>query len=100
MRWELGDGCNDGTGLWARFFDETNNLLWPNSSQVYFTNSGGTVDVTLTCYTGAKICYGARRQNDQADSYWWGVDINNDKGCPSCCYNCADTTVSLNLVCP
>ena len=98
MRWTLINACNNGRGLQARFFDKTNNLVWPpDSSKVYVTGAGGTIDVSLAATAGAKICYGA--QPDPPNNSHWGIGINGDQGCTDCCYTGANTTVQLNLSC-
>lgn len=97
MTWSLSDGCSDGRGLHVRLFDKTNNLLWPNQSQVYVAQTGGSVDVTISCRTGARICYGAET-NPSSTSYW-GVGIDGTRGCDNCCVTCSATTVSRSLVC-
>ena len=97
----IGDGCQDGIGLYVRFFDETNDLVFPNSSQVYVVNSGRTSVIRLSVKRGAKICLGAERSD--LDGYYWGVDINNDKGCAGCCNvvpNTGNIARGFNLICP
>lgn len=97
FRWTLHDGCSDGRGLIARFFDKTDGGLWPDPSHVYVTESGGTIDRNLSCDTGHKICFGAAPDGDA--SYHWGVGIEGDQGCDDCCSTCGDFQRSLNLIC-
>src|SRR5688500_10729297 len=47
MRWSLSDGCSDGRGLQAKFFDRTNNLVWPDAGRVYVSDPGSPIEVTL-----------------------------------------------------
>lgn len=99
MRWTLTDACGDGAGLHARFFDKTNNLVWPaDSSKVFVTNSNGTIDVSLAANTGARVCYGAQPDSSSTNRYW-GVGMSGNNGCPDCCYTAANTTIRLNLTC-
>lgn len=99
MTWTISDGCPDGLGIEVRFFDKTNNLVWPPSqSNVYITGSGGSVQQTLACQAGAQICYGARPRS-QASTNFWGVGINGTEGCAACCTNCFGGATSRNLVC-
>ena len=96
--WTVTDGCLDG-GLYVRFFDETNNLLWPNKSQVYVINNGRSSVFRLSVKRGAKICYGA----DSIDgNFYWGVSAEGDKACPDCCNivpNTGNISRAVRLVC-
>jgi hypothetical protein len=98
--WTIKDGCVDGVGIYIRFFDETNDLVFPNSSQVYSVNSGRTGVVKLSVKRGAKICYGAEPSNQ--DGSYWGVSLDNSQGCASCCNivpNSGNIARTVNLVC-
>ncbi len=97
MRWVLTDGCNDGRGLRTRFFDKTNNLMWPDAERVYVAGSGGSVEVSLGANAGATICYGAAKDPD--DRTYWGIGLDGNQGCASCCYTAAATTIRINLSC-
>lgn len=97
MRWEITDGCRDDRGIQLKFFDSANNLVWPSSSSVYVIPSGETRTGTLSCRTGANICYGARK--DPETSTYWGVDLDGSRTCASCCNTCRDTTVTRTLTC-
>lgn len=97
MTWSLSDGCNDGRGMRIRLYDKTNNLLWPNQSQVYVIGPGGTFEETIACRTGARICYGA--ETDPANTSYWGVGIDGTRGCDNCCFTCDTGRVARNLVC-
>src|SRR4051812_9131326 len=98
--WTIKDGCLDGLGIYIRFFDETNDIVFPNSSQGYSIASGHTGVVKLSVKRGAKICYGAEPSNLQ--DIYWGVDIDNSQGCDSCCNivpSSGNLSRSVNLVC-
>jgi hypothetical protein len=98
--WTIIDGCVDGFGIYVRFFDETNDLVFPNSSQVYSINAGRSGVVKLSVKRGAKICYGAEPSN--RDGSYWGVSLDNDQSCASCCNivpNSGNLSRSVNLVC-
>ena len=98
--WTIKDGCFDGLGIYIRFFDETNDIVFPNSSQVYSVSSGRTGVVKLSVKRGAKICYGAEPSNQ--DGSYWGVSLDNSQGCPSCCNivpNSGNIARTVNLVC-
>jgi len=96
--WTVTDGCFDG-GLYLRFFDETNNLLWPNRTQVYVISNGRSAVFRLTVKRGAKICYGA----DSIDgNFYWGVSAEGNKACPDCCNivpNTGNISRAVRLVC-
>jgi len=96
--WTVSDGCGDG-GLYVRFFDVTNNLLWPNSRQVYVIRNGGSSVFRLSVKRGAKICYGA----DSVDgNLYWGVSAEGDQSCPDCCNivpNTGNISRGVRLVC-
>jgi hypothetical protein len=98
--WTIVDGCADGVGLYVRFFDETNNIVFPNSSQVYSVNSGRSGVVRLSVKRGAKICYGA--EPSDRDGTYWGVSIDNNQSCATCCNivpNTGNISRSVRLVC-
>lgn len=97
MEWSLSDGCNDGRGIGVKLFDKTNNLVWPNASQYWTAGPGGSVDVAISCQRGARICFGA--STDPVTSRYWGVGLDGNRGCDSCCFTCGDFYVSRSLVC-
>jgi hypothetical protein len=87
-------------GLYVRFFDETNNLVFPNSSQVYTINSGRTGTIKISVKRGAKICYGV--ETADLDGYYWGVSLDNSQSCASCCNivpNSGNISRTVNLTC-
>lgn len=97
--WTIGDRCGDGVGIYVRFFDETNNLIFPNSSQAYVINSGRTSKIKLSVKRGAKICYGAESTDFEL---YWGVGLDDDQGCSNCCNivpNSGNISRSVNLIC-
>lgn len=95
LRYQIEDGCNDSTRIDYRFFDQDNDLVWPNASQHYYTPGYGQSSTTsLSCRTGASICYGGR----SGDRYW-GVGLDGRQRCESCCVRCSDETRSVRLVC-
>ena len=98
--WTIKDGCVDGVGIYIRFFDETNDIVFPNSTQVYSIGSGHTGSVKLSVKRGAKICYGAEPSN--LDGSYWGVSLDNNQGCAGCCNivpNSGNISRSVNLIC-
>jgi len=98
--WTIIDGCADGVGIYVRFFDETNDLVFPNSSQAYTISSGHSGVVRLSVKRGAKICYGA--EPSDRNGLYWGVALDNDQGCDTCCNivpASGNLARSVNLVC-
>jgi hypothetical protein len=81
--WTITDGCLDGVGLYVRFFDETNDLVFPNSTQAYIISSGRSSTIRLSVKRGAKICYGS--EPTDRDGTYWGVSLDDDQFCASCC---------------
>lgn len=90
------DGCNNGIQIQYKFYDFTNNLVWPSSSTHYTTLAyNASYTHNLSCRTGASICYGAR-----SASYYWGVDVDGSKYCPDCCISCQNgNSLSRRLSC-
>lgn len=94
------DACHDGYGINYRFWDETNNLVWPSSTTSYFTQFDDTPYASnLLCRVGANICYGARNTNPARPGYW-GVDVDNSKSCTACCITCQQgNSAGFRLTC-
>jgi hypothetical protein len=101
LSWTIADGCNDGLGLQVRFFDANNNLVWPDSSNVYVIGSNQQQSYNLNALRSGKICVGA--QTNPPNSTYWGVGINGNMGCASCCFTFPSTgsyfTASNSLTC-
>lgn len=97
LTWTITDSCSDGRGLHVRFWDKTNNLVWPNATQVYVVSPGATLNQTLSCQNGALVCFGAR--TDPQTTTYWGVDLDGNQGCDSCCIQCANVSTGANLTC-
>lgn len=84
IKLSITDQCNDGYSINYRFFDTTNNLVWPGTDRHYYTEFyNQRYTSTLTCRTGAKICFGGETGNLK-----WGVGLNEEQGCTDCCYTC------------
>lgn len=91
---KITDSCSDGYSINYKFFDGTNNLVWPSSTTHWYVNDGLTDTRTLSCVSGSTICYGAN-----TGSTSWGVGIDNSNSCSNCCYTCDSGTHSVNLSC-
>lgn len=92
----LADYCNDGYRIDFRFYDETNGLVWPSSTENYYTPGYGIpTSQNLSCNTGATVCYGGN-----TGSIFWGVGLNNNQSCSNCCISCQNgNSLSQNLTC-
>jgi Putative Ig domain len=98
IQMEEDSDCNNVT-IWFRFFDETNNLVWPAPPNAYyFQNSNQVYAQPISCQTGAKVCYGGSFYTNTEEPEYWGVGINNDESCPNCCYTCETGTTPVNLL--
>lgn len=71
---QVTDSCDDGNTIYYRFFDETDNLLWPDSSTYYYATQSQTFTSNLQCKTGANVCFGAT-ENTSTDSPYWGSAV-------------------------
>lgn len=98
--WVLNDRCSDGLGLYVRFFDVTNDLVWPNSSEAYVVRSGQRGTWKLSVKRGAKVCFGA--EPNPRDGSYWGLSLDGDQSCSNCCKTVpqkGNVSYALNLLC-
>jgi hypothetical protein len=100
ISFNITDGCNNGISIDYKFYDETNNLVWPSASSFYFTSAlNATYSSNLSCESGANVCYGARSTVNGSQVYW-GVDLDNSKSCTNCCITCVNgNSLSRTLTC-
>jgi hypothetical protein len=100
ITFNITDGCNNGISIDYKFYDETNNLVWPSATSYYYTSAlNATYTSNLTCINGANVCYGARTTVNGTTIYW-GVDLDNSKSCTNCCISCTNgNTLSRTLTC-
>jgi hypothetical protein len=96
VTFNITDGCNNGVQIDYKFYDQTNNLVWPSATSHYFTSAfNATYTHNLLCRTNAKICYGAR-----SAGFYWGIDVDGTKSCSDCCILCeTNATLSRRLTC-
>lgn len=100
MRWDIVDGCEDTGDLQVRFFDMTNDLVWPSADKVWVIENGGSQAFDLGCRSGAKICYGATAKDSSGKYRIWGAGIDGKNGCEKCCITCElGATTGGTLVC-
>lgn len=91
--WKVKDHRNDDYRVDYKFYDIDNDLVWPSTHQVYYTESYGKEHThVLTCEPGAKICIGGHSGSSYYSGVYWGVDIDNSNGCTDCCSFCDGST--------
>lgn len=83
--------------LYVELFSDDRNHSWPGGGDAYYLDDGGTWDITLSCRSGERICFGAWVDGDE-DTFW-GVGPDNRATCRDCCYDCeGGETEEINLV--
>ncbi len=87
IKLSITDGCLNGKKMYWKFFDVDQKLVWPAPPNAYTGAENVRYTSSLLCNVGKKICYGAT-ENLSSNSPYWGVGINGDQACPSCCYTC------------
>ena len=77
-----------------RFFSADRTLVWPEPGLVWTNRSSVPERYTLSCYQGQRVCFGA-----SAGRAYWGMGVNGNYGCASCCRFCIDgaETEVINL---
>ena len=97
LKLRIRDACRDGVQVNYRFYDETNNLLWPNTGGAFVTKKENSVYAsTLSCTKGSKICIGGENTTQTMS---WGVGIDNNQSCTSCCFQCNGKTYTYSFSC-
>ena len=108
------DSCNDGGNINYRFYShdrwldgntvagESASGVWPSAGRVYVTRGfGQRSEHNLSCTAGKGVCVGATPSNNQ--QIYWGVGIDGDQSCASCCVRCPTSGRSIflggNLTC-
>jgi hypothetical protein len=96
ITFDITDGCNNGIQIDYKFYDVTNNLVWPSATTHYNTlQFGETYHHALLCHDSAKVCYGAR-----SAGFYWGIDVDGSKSCSDCCIFCEEgKNLSRRLTC-
>lgn len=64
-----------------RFFDRTDGGYWGS----YSLYANEEESWNLSCEVGNQVCYGAL---NQFSGGYYGVSLDNDKGCRNCCFTC------------
>ena len=73
----------------------TTNHIWPGDNEAYALPANERTDITLNCFSGQRICYGAWDKYDHR--YYWGMGINRRHSCASCCYICGESNPNIDL---
>ena len=96
ITFNITDGCNNGIPIDYKFYDVTNNLVWPSATTHYATQAfNATYRHDLSCRADAKVCYGAR-----SSGFYWGIDLDGSKSCSDCCIFCTEgNSLSRRLTC-
>ena len=79
----------------VEFYSQSRNHAWPGGSKAYNLDDYATHSYRLNCNTGEKICYGAWLSGNQ--NKYWGVGMNNRRGCTGCCTTCNGGSISFTL---
>lgn len=97
MTWVIYDSCPGREPIRFRFFDITNNLVWPGPNRFYYTKKYGEgYTQQLNCERGAKICYGAWQTDAQG---YWGAGEDGAESCQDCCAICDGDRYVKKLTC-
>jgi len=103
VKFVVQDDCNDDIAIQYRFFDVTNNLVWPSSDKVYITSQYQIPNThELSCSPNANICFGATTYTASPTVYW-GLGINNDQvtNIATSCVSCGtESEQRLKFACP
>ncbi len=93
--WWFVDACDDALQNYIRFFDVTNDLVWPGPDSAYTLDQLDSYN--LACRTDAKVCFGAE---DEWGVDIWGVGIDGSESCEACCQTCpaGGETVELSTI--
>ena len=116
MSFTFRNQCAARQEIRLRLFDETLNLIYLDHMHDYIIAST-PADISITCSAGDKICYGGQvatatptrsvipkqsttPQPTPTPVTTFGVGLNNDQVCDSCCFTCAGGTISpIDLRC-
>lgn len=60
--------------------------VWPGRNKIYVLDDYSTKTISISCWAGEKVCYGAWVRN--RENTYWGVGYNKRNRCRSCCYTC------------
>lgn len=81
----------------VEFYSQDRNAAWPGNNRVWTLSDYNAHTFNLECQSGEKICMGAWSRGN-SDVYW-GVGMDNQQSCTSCCWVCgggATDPVTLN----
>jgi hypothetical protein len=92
MTWSIAN--QNSTLVYLRFYDETANLVWPDSTYAYYQNAGQVASYPIACTPGDSICFGIE---DETRTSYWGVGIDNQYTCTDCCAYCDGKTHSVTV---
>jgi hypothetical protein len=97
VKMRVRDACRNKESVNYRFFDETNNLVWPATGRVFYTKKENTIyNSNLNCTKGSLICVGG---SNPSGTSIWGVGIDNNSACTNCCAKCDGKTHNYSFTC-
>ncbi|WP_349359386.1 hypothetical protein [Stappia sp.] len=70
----------------VELYSQSRDHVWPGGDKVFVLDDGQTTEFAIDCSAGEDICYGAWVRGD-ANAYW-GVGLDDEEACESCCYVC------------
>src|SRR5690606_21805608 len=86
-RLELTFRNTTSTAVNVRLRALNSSATWPVGGRFYIIDAIPDQTISLSCYTGTPICYGAWASDDRSVS--WGVGLDGRVTCRGCCYACA-----------
>lgn len=88
--------CSSLSPVSYKFYDFTNNSVWPSSSTHYVADYNVSYSKIISCTSGATICVGGSPPSGAGS---WGVGLDGTQSCTSCCYTCDGGTATYNFGC-
>lgn len=81
----------------VELYSASRSHVWPGNGKVWILDDYEQYDITITCQSGEKICYGAWSRGNPSSAYW-GVGPNNRHGCDDCCSTCGGGDTPLRTL--
>lgn len=80
------------------FYSSDRDVAWPGGGEVYLLDDWDVQTYTLECNRGEQICFGAWVRG--SDNEYWGVGLDGEQGCDSCCYVCDGGETEIEVLSP
>jgi hypothetical protein len=94
ITWHVQNNHSDRVLL--EFYSQNRKYAWPSNGKAYALYDRRIYRISLDCYPGEHICYGAWVRGDTKK--YWGVGPKNRYRCNDCCYFCDGSVVPLRLL--